>query len=601
MSVPNRQTLTYGPALSNPDLSKKEGNMKGSELVIKALKDKGVQYVFGYTGGAIMPVFDEMERQKVFAFIMSRHEQGAAFMAQGVSRGSISTANPQVGVCMATSGPGAMNLVTGVADAGMDSVPLIAITGQVPTGVIATDAFQESDVVGVMMPLAKQVYMPLDVNKIEETIHEAIYLATSGRGGPVVIDIPKDVQIRQTGENYGFNPTQYEPDLPGFLYSPFPDRENIRKAVALINRCERPVILCGHGVISSNAGQLLRQFAEKANIPIGFTLHGLSALPVDHPLSLGMVGMHGTVESNRALMNADLIISLGMRFDDRVTGNLEKFGVNAEVIHVEIDPSEIDKNVKTTVSINADTAEAIKLLVKDPELISMPRRRWFEQIDTFRGEISEELRVEVEAGVGKKGQLLMKTVTSKLSDITQGKDIIVADVGQHQMILARFYNFQTTNSWFTSGGAGTMGCALPMAVGVKLVRPDETVWSISGDGGFQMNIQELGAIMEHEIDIKILLFNNGYLGMVRQWQTLFYDGRFAGTPMQNPDFGSIARAYGIHYQKVSKVEEIDAALQNAADHKGACLVEFLCDPSEVVLPMVPAGGGIEDMITTLKK
>ena len=575
--------------------------MKGSELVIKALKDKGVQYVFGYTGGAIMPVFDEMEKQKIFSFIMSRHEQGAAFMAQGISRASISTSNPQIGVCMATSGPGAMNLVTGVADAGMDSVPLLAITGQVPSGVIATDAFQESDVVGVMMPLAKQVYMPLDVNKIEETIHEAIYLATSGRGGPVVIDIPKDVQIHQTGENYAFHPDQYEPDLPGFMYSPFPDRENIKKAFALINRCERPVIICGHGVISSNAGQLLRQFAEKANIPIGFTLHGLSALPVDHPLSLGMVGMHGTVEANRVLMSADLIISFGMRFDDRVTGNLEKFGINADVIHVEIDPSEIDKNVGTSVAINADTAEALKRLLKDPELISKPRRHWFDQIDIYRGEISDELAAEVESGVGKKGQLLMKTITQSLSDITQGKDIIVSDVGQHQMILARFYNFQTTNSWFTSGGAGTMGCSLPMAVGVKLARPDERVWSISGDGGFQMNIQELGAIMEHDVDIKILLFNNGYLGMVRQWQTLFYDGRFAGTPMKNPDFGSIAKAYGIQYQRVTKVEEIEDALLKATDHKGACMVEFLCDPSEIVLPMVPAGGGVEDMITSIKK
>ena len=575
--------------------------MKGSELVIKALKDKGVKYVFGYTGGAIMPVFDEMEKQKVFSFIMSRHEQGAAFMAQGISRASISTTQPQIGVCMATSGPGAMNLVTGVADAGMDSVPLLAITGQVPSGVIATDAFQESDVVGVMMPLAKQVYMPLDVHKLEETIHEAVYLATSGRGGPVVIDIPKDVQILQTSEDYVFHPDRYEPDLPGFMYSPFPDRDNIKKAFALINRCDRPVIICGHGVISSNAGLLLRQLAEKANIPIAFTLHGLSALPVDHPLSLGMVGMHGTVEANRALMNADLIISLGMRFDDRVTGNLEKFGIDADVIHVEIDPSEIDKNVRTTVAINADTAEALKCMLKDPELVSKPRRHWFEQIESYRSEISNELTSEVEAGVGKEGQLLMKTITHKLSEITQGKDIIVADVGQHQMILARFYNFQTTNSWFTSGGAGTMGCALPMAVGVKLARPDERVWSISGDGGFQMNIQELGAVMEHGVDIKILLFNNGYLGMVRQWQTLFYDGRYAGTPMKNPDFGAIANAYGIHYRRVAKVEDIEDALLQAADHKGACMVEFLCDPSEIVLPMVPAGGGVEDMITSVRK
>ncbi len=575
--------------------------MKGTELVIKALQDKGVRYVFGYTGGAIMPIFDEMEKQQAFDFIMSRHEQGAAFMAQGVSRASISTATPQVGVCMATSGPGAMNLVTGVADAGMDSVPLIAVTGQVPTGVIATDAFQESDVVGVMLPLAKQVYMPLDVHKIEETIHDAYYLATAGRGGPVVIDIPKDVQIQQTDASYQFNPAGYEPDLPGFFYSPLPDREQIQKAVALINRSESPIILCGHGVISSNQGDRLRRFAEETHIPVAFTLHGLSAFPVDHPLSLGMVGMHGTVEANRALLHADLIISLGMRFDDRVTGNLETFGVNADVIHVEIDPSEIDKNVKASVAINADAAEALNRLSRDPELRPKRRQNWMTRIDQWREEVADALRAEIEAGVGSEGQLLMKTITRKLSDFTGGKDIIVADVGQHQMILARFYNFQTANSWFTSGGAGTMGCSLPMAVGVKLVRPDERVWSVSGDGGFQMNIQELGAIMEHGIDINILLFNNGYLGMVRQWQTLFYDGRYAGTPLKNPDFGMIAKAYGIHYRKVSRVEEIDAALKAAAGHKGPSMVEFLCDPSEIVLPMVPAGGSIADMITSVQK
>jgi acetolactate synthase-1/2/3 large subunit len=575
--------------------------MKGTELVIKALKDKNVRYVFGYTGGAIMPIFDEMEKQKVFSFIMSRHEQGAAFMAQGVSRASISTADPQIGVCMATSGPGAMNLVTGIADAGMDSVPILAVTGQVPTGVIATDAFQESDVVGVMLPLTKQVYMPLDVNKIEETIHEALYVAGTGRGGPVVVDIPKDVQLQSTDDAYRFDPRTYAPELPGFLYSPHPEREQIQKAIALLNRSERPIILCGHGVISSNAGQHLKEFAERANIPIAFTLHGLSAIPLDHPLSLGMVGMHGTVEANRAMMNADLIMSLGMRFDDRVTGKLDEYGVNADIIHVEIDPSEIDKNVRTTVAINADAAEALVNLVKDPELISKPRRHWFDQMEVYRGEIAEEIQAEIDTGVGKEGQLLMKSIVRKLSDITGGKDIVVGDVGQHQMIAARFYNYQTPNSWFTSGGAGTMGCALPMAVGVKLVRPDERVWCISGDGGFQMNIQELGTVMEHDIDIKMLLFNNGYLGMVRQWQTLFYDGRYAGTPLKNPDYGLIAKAYGIHYQKVAEVDAIEDALTVAAEHKGPCLVEFLCDPSEIVLPMVPAGGGIKDMITSLKK
>jgi acetolactate synthase-1/2/3 large subunit len=572
--------------------------MKGTELVLKALKDKGVKYVFGYTGGAIMPIFDEMEKQKCFKFIMSRHEQGAAFMAQGISRGSVGTSHPRTGVCMATSGPGAMNLVTAIADAIMDSVPLLAVTGQVPTGVIATDAFQESDVVGVMMPLTKQTYMPLNVEELEETVHEAMYVALTGRGGPVIIDIPKDVQLQEIDSTYRFDPDTYQPDLPGFFYSPVPDRNQIRKAVGLINRSERPIILCGHGVVTSNAGQNLQRFAEKARIPIAFTLHGISAAPIDHPLSLGMVGMHGTVEANRALLNTDLIISFGMRFDDRVTGKLDDFGVDASVIHVEIDPSEIDKNVKTSVAINADTGEVLNLLARDPEIVSRPRRIWFEQIDAYRSEITEAIQEEIETGVGREGQLLMKSIVTKLSDLTGGKDIIVADVGQHQMILARFYNFQTANSWFTSGGAGTMGCALPMAIGIKLARPDERVWSVSGDGGFQMNIQELGAIMEHGVDIKILLMNNGYLGMVRQWQTLFYDGRYAGTPMKNPDFGAIAGAYRIPYLQVTELDQVADAIKTAADHEGAFMVEFLCDPSEIILPMVPAGGGIADMIVS---
>lgn len=575
--------------------------MTGAELVLKALKDKGVKYIFGYTGGAIMPVFDEIGKQRALTFIMSRNEQGAAFMAQGVSRASVSSDRPRVGVCMATSGPGAMNLVTGMADAVMDSVPLLAVTGQVPSGVIATDAFQESDVVGVMMPITKQTYMPLSVDQIEETIHEAMYVARTGRGGPVVVDVPKDVQIQVTDETVCLDALCHEPDLPGFYYPSAPDRGKTKKAIEMIKRCERPIILSGHGVILSNAGDKLKEFAEKARIPIAFTLHGLSALPADHPLSLGMVGMHGTVEANRTLMNSDLIIALGMRFDDRVTGNLSKFAVNTDVIHVEIDPSEIDKNVPTSIAINADVAQTLDVLLKDPEMVYKPRRHWLQQIDVHRGEIASETAREIEKGVGPEGRLLMKTIASRLSEVTGGRDIVVADVGQHQMIMARYYNFQTANSWFTSGGAGTMGCALPMAVGVKLVRPDERVWSISGDGGFQMNIQELGTVMEHDIDIKILLFNNGYLGMVRQWQTLFFDGRYAGTPMNNPDFGSIAKAYGIPYRRVSEKDEITEALETAAGAKGAYMVEFICDPGEIVLPMIPAGGGIADMIVRLEK
>ena len=575
--------------------------MQGKELVLKALHARGVKYIFGYTGGAIMPVFDEMEKQQLFTFVMPRHEQGATFMAQGLSRASLSTENPQVGVCLSTSGPGAMNLVTGVADAHMDSVPIIAITGQVATGVIATDAFQESDVVGVMMPICKQTYMPLSAEEIERTIHEAFYVATTGRSGPVVIDIPKDVQVQQTEKSYHFNPRTFRPELPGFFYHPSPERDVLHRAIGMINRSERPVMFCGHGVIASNAGAMLQEFAEKTNIPIAFTLHGLSALPADHPLSLGMMGMHGTVEANRAVMNADLIISFGMRFDDRVTGKLNEYAKNADVIHVEIDPSELDKNVRTTVAINADVYRTLHVMLGDPELTFKPRRRWLKEIAANRELVREEMAAEIAGGVGQGGKLLMKSIVSRLSEITGGKDIIVPDVGQHQMIAARFYNFQTRNSWFTSGGAGTMGCSLPMAIGAKLARPDERVWSISGDGGFQMNIQELGTVMEQKTDVKIMIFNNGYLGMVRQWQTLFFDGRFAGTPMQSPEYGVIAQAYGIPYQKVTELDQVDAAIHAAIAHDGAYMLEFVCDPSEIVLPMIPSGGGFGDMIVSRPK
>ena len=570
--------------------------MTGKQLLLKALKDKGVKYIFGYIGGAIMPFFDEMEKLGQFKFIMGRHEQGSAFMAQGLTRASLSTPDPQVGVCVSTSGPGAMNLVTGIADAQMDSVAMVAITGQVATGVIATDAFQESDVVGVMMPICKQTYMPLTAEEIEKTVHEGFYVATTGRGGPVVIDVPKDVQNEAVADSYNFDPGSFRPDLPGYFYTPTPEREPVKRAIELINKSERPVMFCGHGVINSNAGELLQKVAEKVNIPVAFTLHGLSAMAADHPLSLGMMGMHGTVEANRAIMEADLLISFGMRFDDRVTGKLNEYAQNADVIHVEIDPSEIDKNVRTSIAINADAYRTLHVMLGDPMLTYKPRRRWLEKIASFRSVMAEDTRQELEYGVGDDGKLLMKTVVHRLSEVTAGKDLVIADVGQHQMISARYYNFQTRNSWFASGGAGTMGCSLPMAIGVKLARPLERVWSISGDGGFQMNLQELGTIMEQQLDVKIIILNNGYLGMVRQWQTFFFDGCYAGTPMQSPDFGHLAKAYGIPYRKIEKLTDVVPALEEAAHHQGAIILEFVCDPSEVVLPMIPSGGGFEDMI-----
>ena len=575
--------------------------MTGKKLLLQALKENGVQYIFGYTGGAIMPIFDEMDKMGDFHFVMSRHEQGAAFMAQGVSRASLSSNTPQIGVCMTTSGPGAMNLATGIADAHMDSVPIVAITGQVTTGVIATDAFQESDVIGVMMPICKQTYMPLAAEEVEVTVHEAFYVATTGRGGPIVIDIPKDVQNQSVSSEYSFDTKNFRPTLPGFYYHPTPEREPLRRAIEMINRSLRPVLFCGHGVINSNSGALLQQFAEKVNIPIAFTLHGLSALPADHPLSLGMMGMHGTVEANRTIMEADLLISFGMRFDDRVTGRLSEYAQHADVIHVEIDPSEIDKNVACSVAINADVYRTLHVLLGDPMLTFKPRRRWFEKIDGFRQVMAEDLRREIDGGVGDNGRLLMKSIIHRLSELTEGKDLIVPDVGMHQMMAARFYNYQTTNSWFASGGAGTMGASLPMAIGVKLARPAERVWSISGDGGFQMNIQELGTIMEQQLDVKIILLNNGHLGMVRQWQTLFFDGRYAGTPMQSPNFGLIAEAYNIPYRKVDKPEEVASALQQAIEHQGPIMLEFICDASEVILPMIPSDGGFNDMIVKRPK
>lgn len=575
--------------------------MTGKEKVLEALNSKGIKYIFGYTGGAIMPVFDEMDKQGEIQFMMSRHEQGAAFMAQGISRGSLSTDNPQLGVCISTSGPGAMNLTTGIADAYMDSVPVLAITGQVATGVIATDAFQESDVVGVMMPICKQTYMPLHADDVESTIHEAHYVATTGRGGPVLVDIPKDVQKQSISKNYQFDTKNYRPVLPGYFYHPTPEREPLERAINLINRSERPLIFCGHGVVNSNAGNLLQKFAEKVNIPIAFTLHGISALPIDHRLSLGMMGMHGTVEANRAIVEADLLISFGMRFDDRVTGKLNEYAANADVIHVEIDPSEIDKNVATSVAINGDVYETLHVLMDDPMLTFKPRRRWFDKIAAHRKVMQKELQSEIDKGLGDTGKLLMKTIISQLSKATKGKDLIVPDVGQHQMMAARFYNYQTENSWFASGGAGTMGVSLPMAIGVKLSRPKERVWSINGDGGFQMNMQELGTIMEHHIDVKMIILNNGYLGMVRQWQTLFFDGRYSGTPMLNPDYGLIAEAYGIPYLKVEKVKDVMPALKKAIKQKGPILLEFLCDPTEVILPMIPAEGGFQDMIVSRPK
>jgi len=567
-------------------MARRKKTITGAELFCRSLVKEGVTYLFGYTGGAIMPVYDAFPKFPKLRHVMVRHEQAAAFAAQGVAR-----ASGKPGVCIATSGPGATNLMTGIADAHMDSIPIVAITGQVATSVIGTDAFQESDIIGMLVPVTKQSYILDDPYEIPRVVKEAFYLANTGRKGPVNIDLPKDISNAVIPDD-GFDATIRYP----VLQPPGIGKDQVAHAQRLMASSERPIVFVGHGVIQSGAQGVVRRFLEKSNMPFSCTLHGISALPVDHPQYLGMMGMHGTVEANRAIENADLIIALGMRFDDRVTGKLDEYARDADVIHVEHDPSEINKNVRATVPIYSDlkpaVAEMTKVVKPKPYkkwyAFAAENRRYWEGLDPVNQENSR----------GDKQNLLMGTVIRKLSDLTDGKDNVVADVGQHQMFTARYYRFNRFNTWFNSGGLGSMGFSVPAAMGVKYTRPKERVWVIVGDGSFQMNIQELGTIMEQNIDIKILLLNNNFLGMVRQWQDLFHGSRFVGTPVKNPDFIALASAYGIAGERVTGEKSLEPALRRAMKHKGAYLVEIVTDMDEMIMPMIPAGSRFSDMRVT---
>ncbi len=567
-------------------MTRHKKTIKGAELFCRSLVKEGVTYLFGYTGGAIMPVYDAFPQFPQLKHIMVRHEQAAAFAAQGVAR-----ASGKPGVCIATSGPGATNLMTGIADAHLDSIPVVAITGQVATSVIGTDAFQESDIIGMLVPVTKQSYILDDPYEIPRVVKEAFYLANTGRKGPVIIDLPKDVANAVIPDD-GFDATIRYPVLspPGI------GKDQVAHVQRLMASSERPIVFVGHGVIQSEAQGEVRRFLEKSNMPFSCTLHGISALPGDHPQYLGMMGMHGTVEANRAIENADLIIALGMRFDDRVTGKLDEYARDADVIHVEQDPSEINKNVRATVPIYSDLKPAVVEMTKVVEhkpykewyAFAAENRRYWEGLDPVNQGNSR----------GDNQKLLMGTVIRKLSDLTDGRDNVVSDVGQHQMFTARYYQFNRFNTWFSSGGLGSMGFSVPAAMGVKYTRPKERVWVIVGDGSFQMNIQELGTIMEQKIDIKILLLNNNFLGMVRQWQDLFHGSRFVGTPVKNPDFIALASAYGISGERITKEKSLEPALRRAMKHKGAYLIEIVTDMDEMIMPMIPAGSRFSDMRVT---
>ena len=556
--------------------------MSGSEAVLQSLLEEGVEVIFGYPGGAIMPIYDELYKfQDRLTHMLTRHEQGAAHAAQGFARVSGRT-----GVCFATSGPGATNLITGIADAQIDSTPIVCITGQVPSHLLGTDAFQETDVIGISMPVTKWNYQVTKPEEIPWAIARAFYIANSGRPGPVLIDITKDAQFGQM--EYSYKKCEKIRS-----YHPYPilQEDKLEEAAALINEAKKPFLLIGQGVLISGAQEELKALMEKTGIPGASTLMGLSAIPVDHPQYVGYLGMHGNYGPNIKTNECDLLIAVGMRFDDRVTGDLNKYAKQAKVIHIEIDPAEIDKNVKTTVAINADAKEALHRLL--PLVQENQHTAWVEE---FRAcdEVEAEKVITNELFPTSQ-EIKMGEVVRLLSEKSAGKAVVVTDVGQHQMVASRYYQFKDTRTNVTSGGLGTMGFALPAALGAKTGSPDKQVVAIIGDGGFQMTIQELATIFQYQIGVKVLILNNNFLGMVRQWQQLFFDKRYSSTELVNPDFQLIAQGYGISCDKVEDRDQLSGAIDNMLDHEGPYLLEVVVEKEENVFPMVPSGASVSEI------
>ena len=554
----------------------------GSEALIKSLIEEDVNTIFGYPGGAIMPIYDSLYSYlDKINHILTRHEQGAIHAAQGYSRVS-----GKVGVCFATSGPGATNLITGIADAQIDSTPLVCITGQVPSQLLGTDAFQESDVIGISMPVTKWNYQITNANEIADVISKAFYIAKSGRPGPVLIDITKDAQF----SNVSFN---YKKCDKIRSYHPYPiiRKTKIKEAAKIINNSKKPLILVGQGVLLSKAENELLQLSEKTGIPVASTLLGLSAISCHHKNYVGYLGMHGNYGPNLKTNEADLLIAIGMRFDDRVTGDTTKYGTNAKIIHIEIDPSEIDKIIKADIAINADAKEAIINLI--PHLKKNHYDNWINEFRTC-DKVEYEKIIDKEINVVE-DKILMADVINRISNLTKGKSIVVTDVGQHQMVTSRYYKFSESNSNITSGGLGTMGFALPASLGAKIGQPKRDVIAVIGDGGIQMTIQELATISQYNIKVKILILNNNFLGMVRQWQELFFDNRYSFTEMKNPNFNIIADGYGIKNNKVENKRDLDKCLKEFINYDGSYLLNVVVEKEENVFPMVPSGESVSNI------
>ncbi len=559
----------------------------GAEAICRALLAEGVDTIFGYPGGQIMPFYDKLyDFTDSLRHILTRHEQGAVHAAQGYAR-----ASGRVGVVTVTSGPAATNVITGLGDANIDCTPIVVITGQVGVASLGTDAFQETDVIGITQPITKWAYQIRRPEEIPWAMARAFYIATTGRPGAVVLDITRDAQVGTL--DWSYKKTNYIRS-----YNPAPELQpgEIISAAALINRSERPLILSGHGVMLSEAETDLLALAEKADIPVATTLLGLSTIPSEHPLNKGMVGMHGNIGPNIATNNADVILAVGMRFDDRVTGVIKSYAPQAKIIHIDIDSAEFNKNVKAHIAIHADAKTALRALL--PQINKADRKEWlttFERPENV--EQAEVIERETDPkDLGPESPMRMGEVVRKLSEATGNKAIVVTDVGQNQMMSARYSSYTMPKSMITSGGLGTMGFCLPAAIGAKLAEPSREVLAFMGDGGFQMTMQELGTILEYRIGVKMVLLNNNYLGNVRHWQAMFYNNRFSATPMVNPDFVAIAAAYGIPAENVSCRAELDSAIARMAAHDGAYLLNVNIDPTDMVFPMVTPGSAIDNIL-----